>query len=173
MHADRQATEKKRPQAEKILLPPAARLKNEERPSRSEQKTVSTTQNNRLTGKAPYKFESFSLQRGVRCEPEFSGRIPLMVNQVRQMIAAPYDTAWKLCAKLRRAMVKHRGREDAAGRVCRGCGRKGRTASRHGAQAIRTPLFCRSVAQFTGHGGGRAYLSLRSATRHIEITLGS
>src|SRR5690349_547649 len=26
--------------------------------SRSEQKTVSTTQNNRLTGKAPYKFES-------------------------------------------------------------------------------------------------------------------
>jgi hypothetical protein len=43
------------------------------------------------------------------------------------MIAAPYHTAWKLCAKLRRAMVKHRGRE--AGRVCRGCGRKGRTAS--------------------------------------------
>ena len=33
--------------------------------SRSEQKTVSTTQNNRLTGKAPYKFESISLQRGV------------------------------------------------------------------------------------------------------------
>src|SRR5438874_6234173 len=32
--------------------------------SRSEQKTVSTTQNNRLTGKAPYRFESVSLQRG-------------------------------------------------------------------------------------------------------------
>src|SRR5580692_2046648 len=31
--------------------------------SRSEQKTVSTTQNNRLTGKAPYKFESCFLQR--------------------------------------------------------------------------------------------------------------
>ena len=30
--------------------------------SRSEQKTVSTTQNNRLTGKAPYKFESCFLQ---------------------------------------------------------------------------------------------------------------
>ena len=27
-------------------------------------------------------------------------------------------------------MVKHRGREDTAERVCRGCGRKGRTASR-------------------------------------------
>jgi len=31
---------------------------------------------------------------------------------------------------LRRAMAKHPGREDAAGRVCRDCGRKGRTASR-------------------------------------------
>jgi hypothetical protein len=31
--------------------------------SRSEQKTVSATQNNRLTGKAPYKFESGFLQR--------------------------------------------------------------------------------------------------------------
>src|SRR5947209_6384364 len=30
--------------------------------SRSEQKTGSTTQNNRLTGKAPYRFESFFLQ---------------------------------------------------------------------------------------------------------------
>jgi hypothetical protein len=34
--------------------------------SRSEQKTVSTTQNNRLTGKAPYKFESGFLRRQVR-----------------------------------------------------------------------------------------------------------
>src|SRR5947209_13027575 len=33
--------------------------------SRSEQKTGSTTQNNRLTGKAPYRFESFSLRPGV------------------------------------------------------------------------------------------------------------
>src|SRR5260370_5413543 len=33
--------------------------------SRSEQKTVSTTQNNRLTGKAPYKFESPSLHQRV------------------------------------------------------------------------------------------------------------
>src|ERR1700751_2357169 len=36
--------------------------------SRSEQKTVSTTQNNRLTGKAPYKFESGLLQQRL-CEP--------------------------------------------------------------------------------------------------------
>src|SRR5437870_2817012 len=41
--------------------------------SRSEQKTVSTTQNNRLTGKAPYKFESCFLQRRVHCEPDFLG----------------------------------------------------------------------------------------------------
>src|SRR3984893_2904237 len=35
--------------------------------SRSEQKTVSTTQNNRLTGKAPYKFESiFRLSRRIQ-----------------------------------------------------------------------------------------------------------
>jgi hypothetical protein len=39
LHADRQATEKKRPQVEKILLPPAMRLKNKKRPFRSEQKT--------------------------------------------------------------------------------------------------------------------------------------
>src|SRR5438067_914807 len=40
--------------------------------SRSEQKTVSTTQNNRLTGKAPYRFESCSLQRRVHSEPDSS-----------------------------------------------------------------------------------------------------
>jgi hypothetical protein len=33
--------------------------------SRSEQKTVSKTQNNHLTGKAPYKFESALLQQRV------------------------------------------------------------------------------------------------------------
>jgi hypothetical protein len=37
--------------------------------SRSEQKTVSTTQNNRLTGKAPYRFESVSLHQTVRLSP--------------------------------------------------------------------------------------------------------
>src|SRR5438477_853659 len=36
--------------------------------SRSEQKTVSRTQKNRLTEKAPYKFESAFLQRRVNCE---------------------------------------------------------------------------------------------------------
>jgi hypothetical protein len=41
---------------------------------------------------------------------------------------------------------------------------KGRGERRrgHGAQAIRTLAFCRSVAQFTGHGRRRAYLSLKS-----------
>src|ERR1700751_1151138 len=35
----------------------------------SEQRTLSNTQNNHLTGKAPYKFESGLLQRVVSCEP--------------------------------------------------------------------------------------------------------
>ena len=50
--------------------------------SRSEQKTVSTTQNNRLTGKAPYKFESISLQRRVRCEPDFLDHVGADVTPV-------------------------------------------------------------------------------------------
>jgi hypothetical protein len=65
LHADRQATEKKRPQVKKILLPPAARLKNEERPSRSEQRTVRQTHNNRLDRKSPIQ---------VMCEPRAPGR---------------------------------------------------------------------------------------------------
>src|SRR6202035_4967615 len=44
----------------------------------SEQRTLSKAKNNRLTGKAPYKFESIALQRGVSCEPDFRGRIPPM-----------------------------------------------------------------------------------------------
>src|SRR5438132_1413853 len=50
--------------------------------SRSEQKTVSTTQNNRLTGKAPYKFESISLHRRVCCEPD-SHAVGLPLRQQR------------------------------------------------------------------------------------------
>ena len=73
------------------------------------------------------------------------------------MIAAPYHTAWKLCAKLRRAMVKHRDREDTVERVCRGCGRKGRTASRARGAGDQNASFCRSVGKFTGYGRRRAY----------------
>jgi hypothetical protein len=62
--------------------------------SRSEQKTLSTTENNRLTGKAPYKSAANLTSEGI-------------AGQHNAMIAAPYHTAWKLCAKLRRA--KHRG----------------------------------------------------------------
>src|SRR3984957_5846005 len=61
--------------------------------SRSEQKTLSTTQNNRLTGKAPYKSTANLTSGGA-------------AGQHNAMIAARYHTAWKLCAKLRRAMVK-------------------------------------------------------------------
>src|SRR6266403_1378194 len=52
----------------RALREPDRRRRDEERLSRSEQRTLSKTQNNHLTGKAPYKFESGSLQRRVLCE---------------------------------------------------------------------------------------------------------
>src|SRR5436190_19885424 len=66
-HVDRQATEKKRLQVEKILLPPAARLKNEKRPFQLRTKNRQQTKNTYLTGKAPYRSESGFLQRRI-CE---------------------------------------------------------------------------------------------------------
>src|SRR5260370_20476239 len=56
----------------RALREPDRRRRDEERLSRSEQRTLSKTQNNHLTGKAPYKFESGLLQRGVLCEPASS-----------------------------------------------------------------------------------------------------
>src|SRR5580700_11960568 len=53
----------------RALREPDRRRRDEERLSRSEQRTLSKTQNNHLTGKAPYKFESALLQRGVSNEP--------------------------------------------------------------------------------------------------------
>ena len=47
----------------RALREPDRRRRDEERLSRSEQRTLSKTQNNHLTGKAPYKFESPFLQR--------------------------------------------------------------------------------------------------------------
>src|SRR5437870_5695532 len=46
----------------RALREPDRRRRDEERLSRSEQRTLSKTQNNHLTGKAPYKFESVFLQ---------------------------------------------------------------------------------------------------------------
>src|SRR6202043_160915 len=53
----------------RALREPDRRRRDEERLSRSEQRTLSKTQNNHLTGKAPYKFESISLQQTVRLSP--------------------------------------------------------------------------------------------------------
>src|SRR6266403_6187437 len=61
----------------RALREPDRRRRDEERLSRSEQRTLSKTQNNHLTGKAPYKFESAFLQRGVACEPEDDIDIPV------------------------------------------------------------------------------------------------
>src|SRR5580692_9337244 len=59
----------------RALREPDRRRRDEERLSRSEQRTLSKTQNNHLTGKAPYKFESISLQRRVYCELDFRGQL--------------------------------------------------------------------------------------------------
>src|SRR5207249_9069791 len=56
----------------RALRKPDRRRRDEERLSRSEQRTLSKTKTTPLTGKAPYRFESISLQRGVTREPEFS-----------------------------------------------------------------------------------------------------
>src|SRR5205814_6751114 len=62
----------------RALREPDRRRRDEERPSRSEQRTGNKTKNNHLTGKAPYKFESGFLQRRVSCEPEAgtTSRVP-------------------------------------------------------------------------------------------------
>src|SRR5438477_10336371 len=52
----------------RALREPDRRRRDEERLSHSEQRTLSKTQNNHLTAKAPYKFESVFLQRRVGCE---------------------------------------------------------------------------------------------------------
>src|SRR6202035_1362133 len=58
----------------RALREPDRRRRDEERLSRSEQRTLRKTQKNHLTGKAPYKFESGFLQRGVSCEPDSSAQ---------------------------------------------------------------------------------------------------
>jgi len=55
-------------------------------------KEPAKTKNHHLTGKAPYKFESISLQRGVRCEPGYSR--PTFVT------AAPAGSGVPSCARL-------------------------------------------------------------------------
>src|SRR5438270_13801356 len=61
----------------RALREPDRRRRDEERLSRSEQRTLSKTQNNHLTAKAPYKFETtFAKQLGV----------PLLLANVTQQV---------------------------------------------------------------------------------------
>src|ERR1700730_14061451 len=53
----------------RALREPDPRRRDEKRPFPLRTKNCQHNPNNRLTGKAPYKFESISLQRRVRCEP--------------------------------------------------------------------------------------------------------
>src|SRR5437016_412047 len=66
----------------------------------SEQRTLSKTQNNHLTGKAPYKFESMSLHRRV-CKPACRDRYRFAASCVRKRhIGCSYSNccrcAWRL-----------------------------------------------------------------------------
>src|SRR6202521_6378384 len=54
----------------RALREPDRRRRDEERLSRSEQRTLSKTKTTPLTGKAPYRFESRPLDRRVGCEPD-------------------------------------------------------------------------------------------------------
>ena len=58
--------------------------------SRSEQKTVSATQNNHLTGKAPYKFESISLRQGVWREADSFYRMQGRIRECRNGAITSY-----------------------------------------------------------------------------------
>src|SRR6201984_3242591 len=82
----------------RALREPDRRRRDEERLSRSEQRTLSKTKNNRLTGKAPYKFESTSLQRRV-------GRIP---NQVRMAVSNAEFPSLTITSSMRTAFRSHR-----------------------------------------------------------------
>jgi hypothetical protein len=57
----------------RALREPDRRRRDEERLS-APNKEPATNQKHDLTGKAPYKFESGFLQRGVGCGPDFRGR---------------------------------------------------------------------------------------------------
>jgi len=70
------------------LREPDRRRRDEERLSRSEQRTGNKPKNDHLTGKAPYKFESISLQRGVCCEPDFRGSCPVREASRRRRLPA-------------------------------------------------------------------------------------
>src|ERR1700730_11971187 len=59
----------------------------------SEQRTLRKTQNNHLTGKAPYKFESGLLQQGVTCEPNVNYRFRFVVARPH-VVAMCAGVAW-------------------------------------------------------------------------------
>jgi hypothetical protein len=56
----------------RALREPDPRRRDEKRPFPLRTKNCQHNPNNRLTGKAPYKFESISLHRRVSCEPRSS-----------------------------------------------------------------------------------------------------
>src|SRR5260221_8572205 len=88
----------------RALREPDRRRRDEERLSRSEQRTLSKTENNHLTGKAPYKFESGLLQRRVLCEPECSGTNPIDGGQSSQPLTIKVFLSYSGCCQFRRSI---------------------------------------------------------------------
>src|SRR5438552_1206919 len=93
----------------RALREPDRRRRDEERLSRSEQRTLSKTQNNHLTGKAPYKFESISLQQRIINEP--AATVPVMnigVNQNKTSVGATFPYPNRTAADLTLAAPRPR-----------------------------------------------------------------
>src|ERR1700730_8925267 len=92
----------------RALREPDRRRRDEERLSRSEQRTLSKTQNNHLTGKAPYKFESGLLQRRVRCEPDFLSRVDHAGEVLDVLVQRRRDDS-RAALRLMRKLLKGQG----------------------------------------------------------------
>ena len=77
----------------RALREPDCRRRDEKRPFPLRTKNFSITQNNRLTGKAPYKFESSPLQRTVRVSRDIhllrrkAGLFPRCAGRSRRAVA--------------------------------------------------------------------------------------
>src|SRR6202035_3930802 len=91
----------------RALRGPDCRRRDEKRPFPLRTKNSQHNPKQPLDRKSPIQ---------VHCELDLRGRDRPAQRHDRRSV----PPALKLCAKLRRAMVKHRGREDTAERVCRG-----------------------------------------------------
>ena len=98
MHADRQATEKKRPRVEKILLPPAVRLKNEKRPFPLRTKNRQRNPKQPLDRKSPIQVCELSLPQPSHREGNVdrAGSSSSSASSARKALGIVKWTVWVL-----------------------------------------------------------------------------